>query len=127
MPEQPQLEIGIETRPVDGAEVAFVTPTGDIDLSTADELAGAMASPACQRAEKVVLDLRAVPFMDSSGFRVVMIAVRDNEPNFAAVITPYSSVAKLLELVDAGGRIQVAADKDEALRKLGVGGTDAGG
>jgi len=54
-----QLELGVERH--DGTTV--VTASGEIDMATAPELRECLA----ETAGKVVVDLRAVSFLDSSG------------------------------------------------------------
>lgn len=115
---QAPLQVDVEARAVGDTQATFVTPAGELDLSNADELAAILSSPPCSEAPGLVLDLRAVPFMDSSGFRVVMVAARDHEPRFAVLIAAESEVAKVIELVDVAGRLPVAFDEDGALRMV---------
>jgi len=52
---------------------AVVIPTGELDLATAPALDGAL-SRAFQATGRVVLDLRELEFIDSSGLRTLLTA-----------------------------------------------------
>jgi anti-sigma B factor antagonist len=82
----------VESRLIDTGE-RMVTALGEIDLATAPELAKALK--ACRG--NVVVDLRKVPFMDSTGLRVLLI-----EQN---------------RLVDAGGALRLLVGGDQ-MKKL---------
>jgi anti-sigma B factor antagonist len=56
-----------------GPDAAWVRVTGELDLATAPVLAQAL-SQAEERAQRVVLDLRELTFMDSSGVHVIVEA-----------------------------------------------------
>jgi anti-sigma B factor antagonist len=56
-----------------GGDVAMVAVSGDLDLSTAPELERSLAGVQTD-GRAVVLDLRRVSFMDSSGLRVILAA-----------------------------------------------------
>jgi anti-anti-sigma factor len=49
-----------------------VAPSGEVDLATAHRLAAALAASAERGAPRVVLDLRRVTFVDSSGIGVIV-------------------------------------------------------
>ena len=55
-----------------------VRPVGELDLSTAGRLTDALAIAGRSGAELVVLDLTGLTFIDSSGVRVIVQAVRDS-------------------------------------------------
>jgi anti-sigma B factor antagonist len=50
-------------------ERLVVTPTGELDIETADRLTAAMHEPLDNGFRHVVADLRGVTFIDSSGIR----------------------------------------------------------
>jgi anti-sigma B factor antagonist len=102
-------------RRLDG-EVAVIVPEGDIDLSTADavrvELAAAEADDAARR---IVVDLRQVSFMDSSGIRLLVegqLAAERDGFDFA-VVRGSRAVQRLLELAGLDGRVRVVDDPSE--------------
>lgn len=51
----------------------IVVPRGEVDAATAQHLSGTLQA-ATDGAERVVLDLRELNFMDSSGLRIVLTA-----------------------------------------------------
>ncbi|MGZ4137405.1 MAG: STAS domain-containing protein [Actinomycetota bacterium] len=67
------MTIEIEVSAEAGADVAIVTVSGDLDLSTAPELDRSLTGVQAN-GRPVVLDLRRVSFMDSSGLRVILAA-----------------------------------------------------
>jgi anti-anti-sigma factor len=54
------------------ADTAVVTPAGELDLSTAHALSAVLADVAAQGAPRIVLDLRKLTFVDSSGVGLVI-------------------------------------------------------
>ena len=67
----------IDTR-ADGP-VQVLELTGDLDLAGTGLLAQALAEAEAARPEVLVIDLRNVEFMDSSGLRSVIVAARRAE------------------------------------------------
>jgi anti-anti-sigma factor len=53
-------------------DTSVVAAVGELDLSTARGLGAALASAAAHGATRVVLDLRQLTFVDSSGISVIM-------------------------------------------------------
>jgi anti-anti-sigma factor len=119
-----RLEISVEERRTGGSSVAVVRVSGEVDLSNADQLADALRAEAVQGASGAVVDLSAVPFMDSSGLRVLLMAASDGASELVAVLTPDSPVARLLDLAEVGERVRVFSAEQEALEALPAGGSD---
>jgi len=74
--------------------------TGEIDLQTAEEFATALET-AQLRHEHVVVDLRDVAFMDSTGLRALLQALRRTDGSPAVLelaVAPGSAVERLLGL-----------------------------
>ena len=63
------IEFSIATQELDGRLV--VTPAGELDLATAPELEQ-IVMPAVRDGGQVIVDLRRLAFMDSSGVRVLV-------------------------------------------------------
>lgn len=120
------LEIAVEVVTLDGNEIACVRPTGEIDLSNAEELRAAISSPQTEGCVGTLVDLREVDFMDSSGLRVMLMNARESGERFATIIREDSAVANLFEMVDVGERLNVMPTEDEALAKIRAG-ADGGG
>ena len=125
--QQEPLEIRVDRRTVGASEVTVVTPVGELDLANADELSALLDSPQAAATGSLIIDLRQVSFMDSSGLRVLLMAAKERGPRFAAVVGPESAVARLIELVDVADRIHAAASEDEALLRIQAASADAGG
>jgi anti-sigma B factor antagonist len=118
------LELSRDVRETDAGPVAIVRARGDIDLASADQLAESMRAAAADSSSGLVLDLTAVEFMDSSGLRVVMAAVGEDEGGLALVVAPESPVSQLLELTDLDGRIPNFEGEDEAVGSVTGGESD---
>jgi anti-anti-sigma factor len=108
---EPQ-EFSIRTA-IDG-DAFVVAPTGEIDLSTAPELGGALeATPPASR--HVVVDLTEVSFIDSSGINVLLTGQRrlaESGAGFRVVAPPgpVRRVFELTQLVDALGVVDSIGD-----------------
>ena len=98
------------------ATVAVIAATGELDLSGAqvleDELERLQADPALGT---VVLDLRGVEFMDSSGLRLVVLAdmrAREAGRRFVLVRGP-ETVHRVFEITRMSERLDFVADPEE--------------
>jgi anti-sigma B factor antagonist len=91
-----------------GLDAAWVRVTGELDIATAPQLAEMLrhAEECCQR---VVLDLRQVTFMDSSGVHVILNAsVRANAAGRRLVLVRgLSQVDRVLELARASDNLEI--------------------
>jgi anti-sigma B factor antagonist len=70
---------------------AWVRPAGDLDLDTAHRVEAALAELRGEGCASLVLDLRELTFMDSTGLRLVIrwhTAARDDGFGFAVVPGP---------------------------------------
>lgn len=80
-------------------------PTGEVDISTADALEAtltdALAGPGLR---EVVVDLADVPFLDSSGVRVLVLAATAARERGAVlrVTDPRPVVARVLQITAVG-------------------------
>ena len=76
-------------------ETAWVRPVGELDLDTASQLEDVLASVRADGQPRLVLDLRRLTFMDSTGLRLVIrwhTAAR--EEGFEFAIVPGSEVVQ---------------------------------
>jgi anti-anti-sigma factor len=96
--------------------VAVVAPTGDLDLSGAApleaELGRLLAEPGL---DAVVLDLRGLAFLDSSGLRVVVVAqlrAREARRRFA-LVRGTETVHRVFEITRMAERLEWVADPGE--------------
>jgi anti-anti-sigma factor len=99
---------------VDDAWVAIAG--GEIDMASAPELAHALASD--EDAALVVLDLRAVTFLDSSALGLIVAQLRrarDRGSRFAVAAGRGSEAYRVLELSGLLGAVEVVEAPDGAL------------
>lgn len=89
-----------------------IAPSGELDIATTPEFEQAIAEATTQPGAKLVLDLRELTFMDSTGLRALaQTNARADEAGFALSIVrgplqiervlEISGLARLLPLVDA--------------------------
>lgn len=100
--------------------VTVVAPSGEIDLATADELASAL-DHGRRDGSALVLDLRRVPFMDSSGLAVVMRVVERLGARFAVVLEEGSPVERLFDLTGVLESLGTFRDPGAAVAAAGSG------
>jgi anti-anti-sigma factor len=87
-------------------EAIVVVPKGEIDLATVDRLSAALADAQGESDGPIVLDLRAVSFLDSTGIRLVVQLARDLDSRFA-VVRGEGEVARVFDLVGLDGRVRM--------------------
>ena len=95
----------------------MVVASGEIDLSTSPELREPLRRPECQAAT-VVLDLRAVTFMDSSGLGVIVgqnKRAREHGFRFAVAVAGRAGVERILAAVAALAARWTSAPRRRAL------------
>ena len=94
-----------------------VTPRGELDMASAPELEQTIM-PRLQDGSWVLLDLRSLDFIDSSGLRVVVGAHRAAEERggrFTCVRGPAgSTVHRIVEIAGIDGVIEMVDDPAEA-------------
>ena len=95
--------------------VAVVVPEGDIDLKTAEAVRTELQAAQAE-AQRVVLDLRQVTFMDSSGIRLLVEAqhAADRDRFSVAVVPGPRAVQRLFELAGLTGRLALVDDPAQA-------------
>lgn len=110
MPEGPEFDARIERR--EGYVVVVVR--GELDMDSAPPLRTMLASPEAQ-APVVVLDLRAVSFVDSSGLSVIVgehQRAKTEGYRFAVSITGARQVERLFELCGLTGTVATVESPD---------------
>ncbi len=105
---------GIDVLDRDGRTV--VVPRGELDMASAPELEAAVIPP-LESGGWVVLDLRSLEFIDSSGLRVVVSAHRtaeDGAGRFTAVRgLPGTTVYRIVEIAGIDSVIEMVDSPDE--------------
>lgn len=108
------LSVRIEPDP-DATTVAL---EGELDLATREEAEAALLQAEAAGPKLLMLDLRGLDFMDSTGVQVVLAAeLRARTAGWGfAVVRGEGTVAKLLRLTRLEERLRVVDDPAEALR-----------
>jgi anti-sigma B factor antagonist len=103
-------EISLDIEVSGDGPVTTVAVSGEIDITTAPQLEAAVAE--LQPAERLVLDLRGVSFMDSTGVRLVMaLDLRSRAEGWAFAIARSSGpVAHVLDLCRIPDRVRTVDD-----------------
>lgn len=99
-----QQKIDIEVS--DAGSYQVLRPEGDLDVYTVGSLRDALGVIVEQQAPKVVVDLDAVPFMDSSGLGALMGGVR--------------------RLREVGGDLAIACTREQHLKLFSITGFGEG-
>jgi anti-sigma B factor antagonist len=109
------IEVGltIATEPVRGG--IRVVPRGELDLGSSSALQDALGE--AERSHNlVVLDLRELSFMDSTGLHALIIAderMREHGVDLV-IVRGNSQVGKLLDLTQASQRLHVISEPRES-------------
>lgn len=77
---------------------AFVSPAGEIDMATVGALRAQMTDLEQQGFARVVLDLRAVTFIDSSGLKLILDGMSEKGAGFGVVPGP-EPVQRMFEIL----------------------------
>lgn len=96
-------------------EAGILVPVGEIDLVTVHEVRSALRDAAAET-PRLVLDLRQVTFMDSSGLRLLVEAQQLAEQDgFAfAVVRGPASLERLFEVTGLDSRLELHEDPAQA-------------
>jgi len=106
----PPEEFAISLAEIDGR--AHMTLRGELDLATAPELEQ-LLTERIDAKQDVVVDLRGLEFMDSSGIRVLVRAMRvsrTNDVELAVCVRSSSPIHKVLELSGVIGVVPIVED-----------------
>ena len=111
-----EIDLTVRSRVVDGWTVLSVE--GEMDLYSAPAVRDAALAAMDSGVDHLVLDLTAVPFMDSSGLGVIVACLKRLREmgGDLAVVSPSSSPStKLLSLTGLDHAIATHATLDQAL------------
>src|SRR3954454_13970070 len=107
----PPDEFSISVSDVNGR--AHLTLRGELDIATAPELEQ-LVNERIDSGQEVVVDLRGLEFMDSSGIRVLVAAhARAGRSGTRVVVVrpaPSSAVAKIVEVSGLDGELNLVDD-----------------
>jgi anti-sigma B factor antagonist len=102
------MEIGRERL----ANATVIRLSGELDLATAPGVLAAVEAEVAERgARAVVLDMRDVSFIDSTGVRTLLEASRAAD-SALTLLAPSHAVTRVLELTELRGHLPEIADLD---------------
>ena len=104
----------IDSSPRPGGGVVLAL-SGELDMSTAGELERAVATGVDGRPDLVVLDLRELAFLDSSGLRIMLRLQRRVSGNGGRLVLVRGPrrVHRVFELTGAEDELQIVTDPSE--------------
>jgi anti-sigma B factor antagonist len=101
--------------------VRVIAVAGELDIATAPQLCARLDATRTGRRPRLLVDLTAVDFCDSTGLRALLGAaseVRAHGGRFAIVCPPRGDVARLLEIVGAGEWMAIHSDPESGMAAL---------
>ena len=110
-----ELPFSVRCQQRDGG--AIIVVTGDVDMSTSPQLRDQLRAPEAQAAT-VVLDLRDVSFMDSSGLGAIVgehKRAREHGFRFAVAVGGATAVERILVLAQLTQVLEVVQSPDDVL------------
>ncbi|MFB7576407.1 STAS domain-containing protein [Streptomyces sp. NPDC093064] len=98
-------------------DVALLTVDGYLDVDTATELQAHLANQLHHGRRHFLLDLSAVPFMDSSGMNIILRVYQEARERAGSVhiIAPAPAVLRILDLTGVSITVPVSGSAEEAL------------
>jgi anti-sigma B factor antagonist len=108
-----QGNFNVETH--DGSQAVIIGVSGELDLASSPALEHELERGAASQAEVVIVDLRELEFMDSTGLSVLVRAhqrAMENGQRFGVVKGP-PQVQRLLSLTGVADRLTLADSPDE--------------
>lgn len=114
MSDLPPKEFSVRTEQRGAA--AVVVPTGELDFSTAPALEQNLEHAFDRDVDRVVLDLRELEFIDSSGLRAVLMARRyaENSQKDFALVAGNRALERTLEIAGVHSIFNWATDEEPA-------------
>jgi anti-sigma B factor antagonist len=105
----------------DESGVRVIAVAGELDIATAPQLCARLDATRVGRRPRLLVDLSAVDFCDSTGLRALLGAaseVRAHGGRFAIVCPASGDVARLLEIVGAGEWLAIHSDPASGMAAL---------
>src|SRR5437588_12834581 len=114
---RPQVQTNLNVETHNGSQAVVIGVSGELDLASSPALEQELERGAAAKAEVVVVDLRNLEFMDSTGLSVLVRAhqrATENGQRFGVVRGP-QQVQRLLSLTGVADRLTLADSPDELL------------
>ena len=98
-------------------DVALLTVEGYLDVDTATEFQHHLANQLHHGRRHFLLDMSAVPFMDSSGMNIILRVYQEARdlPGSVHIISPAPAVRRILDLTGVSITVPVSQSVEEAL------------
>jgi len=112
------VDLSLEER----GEVIVVRLRGELDIAASADVGESIGAGVPNSARGLVVDLRALEFIDSSGVAMLFGLARrlgERRQVLRVVVTPGGAVGRVLELVELSRAARVGADLEEAVTALG--------
>jgi stage II sporulation protein AA (anti-sigma F factor antagonist) len=111
--------LGVEVAVI-SSDAAIITVSGELDADTGLALQHQLAGQVVHGRRHLVLDLAEVPFMDSSGLRVIVRTVNDmrNVDGSVSLAAPTQVVRRVLDLTGVGMSCRIFDTADAACEAL---------
>ena len=105
----------IDHDPIDGGQL--VVASGELDVAATPRLSTVLAMAGTGAGQRVVLDLVAVDFIDSTALGTILKAASQLEEggHMLAVVAPDGPVRRLLEMTNLTGRFRLFPTRAQAL------------
>ena len=110
-PMQPNDDFTLEVHRRPGATV--VAPAGEIDVATVEQVRARLQE--CEDGDAIVLDLRRVDFMDTSGLQLIFEQQRRaaQAASEFVVVRGSKQLQRLFDIAGFGDRLRLVDDPDE--------------
>jgi anti-anti-sigma factor len=114
------VQFQIEHDPIEGGHL--IVASGEIDLSAAPRLSTVLAMAQARPGRRLLLDLTAVEFIDSTALGTIVKAAVQLEGSGGElwVIAPDGPVKRLLEVTNLTQRFRLFPTRDAALAAVGA-------
>ncbi|MDI1454795.1 STAS domain-containing protein [Streptomyces sp. NPDC003388] len=111
--------LGVEVDVI-SSDAAVITVSGELDTDTGLALQHQLAGQVVHGRRHLVLDLEGVPFMDSSGLRVIVQTVNEmrNIDGSVSLAAPSQVVRRVLDLTGVGMTCRIFDSADAACEAL---------
>lgn len=105
----------IDHDPIDGGQL--IAASGELDVAATPRLSTVLAMAGTGAGQRIVLDLVAVDFLDSTALGTILKAAGQLEAagHYLLVVVPDGPVRRLLEMTNLTGRFRLFATRAEAL------------
>ena len=112
------MQRSFEVQVQEQADAALLSVSGELDIATAPELEQALEQISPERVKLVVVDLRGLEFMDSTGLSTLVRAHQrlSEQGCELAIVKGPPQVQRLLDLTGVAERLRLGSEPGELLK-----------